>query len=199
MYIVNILKKESKIEGYGVFAGEFIPKGTIVYFYGENEPFISKERFLSLSDDEKNLFYQYGVEDEAGNRLMKVDNINHSCDSSILSLFVDGIYCDIAVKDINPGEEMTIDYGLFFSSFPWSKECRCNSPICRKIFGSGLAVERETQNMWHSRILEAAARILDVKQNLFSLEDANARALTAALESKQNPEIFPYVKFSLIS
>ncbi|HUI40027.1 MAG TPA: SET domain-containing protein [Methanothrix sp.] len=199
MYIVRILKAKSKIEGYGVFAGEYIPKGTIVFFYGKGDSFVPKERFQSSSEDEKELFYKYGVEDEAGNWLVKEDDINHSCDSNILSLFVDGIYCDIAVKDINPGEEMTIDYGLFYSSFPWSEECRCNSPICRKIFGSGWGVNRETQDMWHSRILEAVARIFEVKQNLFSLEDENARALTTAMKSKRNPKIFPYVKFSLIS
>lgn len=199
MYIVKILKEKSEIEGYGVFAGEFIPKGTIVFFYGKEDSFVSKERFQSSSEDQKKIFYRYGVQDETGNWLVKEDNINHSCDSNILSLFVDGIYCDIAVKDINPGEEITIDYGLFYSSFPWSMECRCNSPICRKIFGSGLTVDRETQNLWHSRILEAVARIFEVKQNLFTQEDENARALTTAVKSNQNPKIFPYVKFSLIS
>jgi len=199
MYVVKNLKEKSEIEGYGVFAAEYIPRGTIVFFFGGDDSFIPKERFHSSSEEEKEIFYRYGVEDEAGNWLLKEDNINHSCDSNILSLFVDGIYCDIAVKDINPGEEMTIDYGLFYSSFPWSKECRCNSPICRKIFGSGLAVDRETQDMWRLRILEAVARIFEVEQNLFSLEDENARALTAAVKSKRNPKIFPYIKFSLIS
>jgi len=45
---------------------------------------------------------------------------NHSCDANILSLFVDGIYCDIAARDIQAGEEVTIDYGLFYSSFQWN-------------------------------------------------------------------------------
>lgn len=199
MYIVKIFKKKSDIEGYGIFAGEFIPKGTIVFFYSEDDLFIPKERFRSSSEDERKIFYRYGVEDEAGNWLVKEDNINHSCDSNILSMFVDGIYCDIAVKDIDPGEEITIDYGLFYSSFPWSMKCKCNTSICRKIFGSGLPADAKTQNLWHLRILGAADRIFKVKQNLFSIEDENAKALTAAIKSKQNPRIFPYVKFSLIT
>jgi hypothetical protein len=199
MYIVKTRIQKSCIEGDGTFAGEFIPKGTIVYFYSTDEIFISQNEFLLLSEAKRDTILKYGVQDEAGNWVDGEDKLNHSCDANILSIFIDGIYCDIAVKDIYEGEEITIDYGLFYSSSPYNKECNCNTSICRKIVTSGLPTDIQTQERWHSRISEAISHIHEVKQNLFFLEDEKAKALTSALKTKLNPKIFPYTKFSLIS
>jgi uncharacterized protein len=199
MYLIEIYRDKSRIEGDGLFSSEFIPRGTIVYFYGSNDGFIPKDDFQFLSDDTKELFYKYGVEDEGGNKLIKEDKINHSCDANILSMFVDGICCDIAIRDIQVDEELTIDYGLFYSAFPWYMECRCKSAFCRKIFGSGLSIDIQTQNLWHARISEAIRHLLEVKQNLFFIDDEKAKGLTLAIKTKLNPKIYPYIKFSLIS
>ena len=199
MYAVKISGDASPIEGRGIFAEEFIPGGTIVFFYSCEDRFIPKDVFRSSPDDRKEIFFRYGVEDEAGNWLVKEDCINHSCDASILSMFVDGMYCDIAVRDINIGEEITIDYGLFYSSFTWSMECNCNATICRRFFGSGLPVDIAARDLWYTRISGAVGRIFDVEQHLFKIDDENARALTAALIAKKNPKVHPFIKFSLIS
>ncbi len=199
MYLVKIYKNRSRISGEGIFAGEPIFKGTIVFYYSSDDTYLSRNEFQSLSHEEKCKLYEYGVEDEAGNWIVTDGDANHSCDANILSIFIDGLYCDIAVKDIRIGEEITIDYGLFYSSFPWRMVCKCNSSICRGVAGSGLSVDAQTKDLWHSRISEAISRIFDVKQPLFSRKDARARALASALRLKQNPKIFPYIKFSLIS
>lgn len=194
----KISKKISCIEGDGIFAGEPIPKGTIVFYYSYSDVYVSKKEFQYLSNFEKQQIYKFGVEDEYGNWIVTEGDANHSCDANILSIFVDGLYCDIAVKDIQIDEEITIDYSLFYSSFPWKMICRCHSCNCRGIVGSGIAVDSQTQELWHSRISEAAGRIHHVRQALFSREDEPARALTFALRSRQSPMIFPYIKFSLI-
>lgn len=199
MYTIEFYKDESLIDGKGIFADEFIPKGTIVYYYGSNDTYLSKNEFQFLSEDKREQLFKYGVEDEAGNWLVTDGDANHSCDANILSLFIDSQYCDVAVKDIHVDEEITIDYGLFYSSFPWSMTCKCASTLCRKIVGSGIPVDTETQELWHSRISEAASRIFDVKQKLFFIDDERAKALTSSIKSKLNPRIFPYMKFSLIS
>jgi SET domain-containing protein len=199
MYTIEFYKNESLIDGKGIFAGEFIPKGTIVYYYGSDDTYLSKNELQFLSEEKREQLFKYGVEDESGNWLVTDGDANHSCDANILSLFIDSQYCDIAVKDIHAGEEITIDYGLFYSSFPWNMTCKCHSSLCRKIVGSGIPVDTETQELWHSRISEAAGSIFDVKQKLFFIEDERAKALTASIKSKINPRIFPYTKFSLIS
>jgi len=117
MYLVKIYKDSSKIDGMGIFAGEFVPKGTIIYYHSSEDNHLLKTEFLSLSDEEKERIYKFGVEDEGGNWVVTDGDANHSCDANILSLFVDGIYCDIAARDIQAGEEVTIDYGLFIARF----------------------------------------------------------------------------------
>lgn len=199
MYLVKIYKDSSKIDGMGIFAGEFVPKGTIIYYHSSEDNHLLKTEFISLSDEEKERIYKFGVEDEGGNWVVTDGDANHSCDANILSLFVDGIYCDIVAKDIHAGEEVTIDYGLFYSSFQWTIMCKCNSPHCRGVVGSGLLVEPQTQELWRSRISQAASRIFDVRQPLFSRGDECAMRLTSAIRSKRDPKIFPYIKFSLIS
>jgi hypothetical protein len=198
VYLPTIYKNSSCIDGEGIFAGEPISKGTITFYYSSKDVYVSKKEFQSISNFEKHQIYKFGVEDEYGNWIVTDGDANHSCDANILSLFVDGLYCDIAVKDIQIGEEITIDYGMFYSSFPWKMTCRCHSCNCRGIVGSGIAIDSQTQELWHSRISEAAGRIHYVRQALFSREDESARALTSALRSRHSPKIFPYIKFSLI-
>ncbi|MDD1750654.1 MAG: SET domain-containing protein [Methanothrix sp.] len=199
MYLPKIYKNNSYIDGEGIFAGELIPIGTLVFYYSSNDIYVSKKEFQCLSNFKKQQIYKFGVEDEYGKWIVTDGDANHSCDANILSMFVDGLYCDIAVKDIQIGEEITIDYGLFYSSFPWKMTCRCHSCNCRGIVGSGIAVDSQTQELWRSRISEAAERIFLVRQAIFSREDEAARALTFAIRSRSSPKIFPYIKFSLIS
>lgn len=199
MYLPMIYKNKSCIDGEGIFAGEMIPKGTIVYYYSSEDVYVTKKEFQSISNFEKYQLYKFGVEDEYGNWIATDGDANHSCDANILSMFVDGLYCDIAVKDIRMGEEITIDYGLFYSSFPWKMTCKCHSCNCRGIFGSAIAIDFRTQELWHSRISEAAGQIHHVKQALFSREDESARALTLALRSRHSTKVFHYIKFSLIA
>jgi len=208
MYLVKTYGKKSGISGKGFFAGEFIPKGTIVFLYGITEKFYSREEIQSLPDSEKEQMLEklfcYGVEDEYGNWQVTDTNpdlgdINHSCDANILSMFIDGIYCDIAVKDIQKDEEITIDYRLFYSSFPWKLECKCCSEKCCGVFGSSIEVDSKTREMWCSLIADAVKHIFDVKQPLFSKDNEEARALARALMRKKNPKVYPYTKFSLIS
>jgi len=204
MYLIKIRSRQSRIEGNGLFAGEFIPIGTIVYFYGSTDRFYSKGELKRLSEEEKQSLFKYGVEDELGNWNMTetgqcLVEANHSCDANILSLFVDGIYCNIAIRDIHAGEEITIDYGMFYNSYPWHLECKCNSPLCRKIIGCGIPIDSKTIDLWHFRTSEAIKHIFLVKQPLFLNDDVKAMSLAQAIRKKRNPTVFPYIKFSMIS
>ena len=204
MYLIKIHSSQSIIEGNGLSAGEFIPKGTIVYFHSSADRFYSKGELRWLSEEEKQSLFKYGVEDEYGNWNMTetgqcVVEANHSCDANILPLFVDGIYCDIAIRDIHESEEITIDYGLFYSSYPWHLECKCNSPLCRKIIGFGIPIDSKTIDLWHLRISEAVKHIFSVRQPLLSIDNIESTSLAQAIKEKRNPTVFPYIKFSLIS
>lgn len=99
--------------GYGVLATAFIPKGTIVYVedaldiqIGPDSPLLSDPRYMEL-------IAKYSTRDARGNRWLSWDigkYVNHCCHYNCL----DTAYgFEIAVRDIQAGEEMTEDYGLF--------------------------------------------------------------------------------------
>ena len=90
MYLPKIYKDQSSIEGLGLFAGEPIPRGTIVFYYSSDDLYVSKKEFPNLPDCQKEKLYKFGVEDEFGNWIAAEGDANHSCDANILSMFVDG-------------------------------------------------------------------------------------------------------------
>lgn len=58
---------------------------------------------------------------------------NHACDPNTGFRGLDVV----ALRDITPGEELTIDYGTFYDARLTPFDCRCSSPACRgRILGS---------------------------------------------------------------
>jgi SET domain len=56
--------------------------------------------------------------------------LNHSCDGNI---GFDSVGDFIAVKTINPGDELVYDYGLVESNPKFRMRCNCKANSCRKI------------------------------------------------------------------
>lgn len=55
--------------------------------------------------------------------------INHSCQPNISIRIIHGHILFFARRDIEPGEELTLDYEVSYHSD--QKECRCGAPGCR--------------------------------------------------------------------
>jgi SET domain-containing protein len=55
--------------------------------------------------------------------------INHSCEPSAYMKTLYGHVLFFALRDIQPGEEITIDYEI--TLHPDSKRCKCGAPTCR--------------------------------------------------------------------
>ena len=55
--------------------------------------------------------------------------INHSCEPNSYMKILYGHILFVALRDIQPGEEITIDYES--TLHPNSKKCTCGSPLCR--------------------------------------------------------------------
>jgi SET domain-containing protein len=55
--------------------------------------------------------------------------VNHSCQPNCFRRTVRGHIIFFALRDIRPGEEITLDY--VESYHPDTKRCRCNAPSCR--------------------------------------------------------------------
>ena len=89
-----LIKKKSKIHGYGLFSTEFIPRGSVIGAFSTT-PAIYATKFSIWVDDEH----------------LRATNIlkysNHSSTPNASVSFPDMI----ALQDIRPGVEITWEYG----------------------------------------------------------------------------------------
>jgi hypothetical protein len=60
------------------------------------------------------------------------DYVNHSCDPNS-GLKIRGTTVDlVAIRNIEPGEEITWDYSTTMDEDDWEMDCRCGAASCRK-------------------------------------------------------------------
>jgi hypothetical protein len=168
--------------GLGVFAKCPIAKYEIILFDWHDTFYrgLAGWRAFSVAEIEalpkraRALVLRYGL-DADFNRIMgpveraavtTIDNfLNHSCQPT-LGYDVEGNV--ITTRDIDHGEELTIDYGCFAVNFDETWECQCGSPKCRKRIRHddwiGLAIQRgfAMPRFLHARI---AAQGSDSFQN----------------------------------
>lgn len=124
------LKFVNPIIGSGVFATEFIPKGTLTYVKDSLEIDLSPAQYVKHAKAMRDVIDKYSYIDENGHYLISWDNakyINHNCDPNTIST---GYGFEIAIKDIYPGDELTDEYGIF--NLEHGFKCECGSPACRK-------------------------------------------------------------------
>ncbi|KAA3625467.1 MAG: SET domain-containing protein [Bacteroidetes bacterium] len=117
--------------GYGVFATQLIPKGTIVYIKDSLELEIQPEDFENHSLVMQEQIEKYSYMNETGVRILSWDfakYVNHCCNYNTLS---SAYGFDIAIKDIVEGDEITCDYGLL--NVMDEMELSCTRPECRKV------------------------------------------------------------------
>jgi hypothetical protein len=101
----------SKEIGYGVVATEFIPAGTVTWVLDKLDREFTEEDFLSLEPIYQNILDTYTFRNNKGNYILCWDNgrfVNHSFNSNCLTTAYD---FEIAIRDIQPGEQLTDDYG----------------------------------------------------------------------------------------
>ena len=122
MLLVKTKIGPSDIEGTGLFADEFIPKGTIIWKYQDGfDHKYDVADIAKLSESAKAQFLKYTYFDtDIKKYILCFDDarfFNHSdtpnCDSEDSSEGADGL--TIANRDIQPGEELLCDYGEFDS------------------------------------------------------------------------------------
>jgi uncharacterized protein len=151
--------------GYGVFATKRIPKGTITWVRCSFDKTMSPREVAALDPFYAPIIDKYAFVDGRGDYVLCWDHaryMNHSCAPSCLS---PGLELDIAVRDIEVGEELTCDYATLNIERPF--ECRCGRTECRKVIRPNdwelLA------RGWDTQIKAAFARLEETDQPLWSL------------------------------
>ena len=110
----------SKIHGLGLFADQFIPKGTVVWRFTEGfDQRLTREQISEFPELVQRYLARYAsLSRKSGLYLLCADAgnyFNHSDSSNCRSEYRDGEaeVVTYAIQDIQPGEEMTGDYSTF--------------------------------------------------------------------------------------
>ena len=112
----------SKEVGYGVFATDFIPAGTITWVMDKLDREFRPEEFFAMDLVYQNIIDTYTFRNNIGNYVLCWDHgrfVNHSFNSNCLTTAYD---FEIAIRDILPGEQLTDDYGYLNIKDPFTAE-----------------------------------------------------------------------------
>lgn len=119
----------SGVEGLGLFADQFIPAGTVTWQYDEKfDPSYTEENLKDMPELNREAFLMYAYFDHERNKYVLCSDfqryINHSNNPNVEST----PDADVALRDIEPGEELVCDYRGYErdwferrKDFGWSK------------------------------------------------------------------------------
>ncbi|MGA2665610.1 MAG: SET domain-containing protein-lysine N-methyltransferase [Nitrososphaerales archaeon] len=116
-------------KGKGVFAAARIDPGGLVWDYGGKEQWIS-EIPESLWEFAFQVDYDRYVVPEEGSVGWYM---NHSCEPNCVIM---GRTRVVALRTIEPGEEVTFDYSTNVGWDGFAMRCACGAPECRKLVRS---------------------------------------------------------------
>ena len=136
--------RKSDVHGTGVFAMREIKKGERVAEYVGEKVFSEDGQRIEDESMKKNgTTYIFELDDkhdlngDVGYNDARF--INHSCDPNCESDIVEGHVWIVAVRDIEPGEEISYSYDFDFDDESEYKKhvCRCGSKKCRGFISKG--------------------------------------------------------------
>ena len=161
---ITELKFISNEIGYGVVAREFIPKGTITWALDKLDREFTPTEIQSLDSIYQDILDFYAFRNNNGNFVLCWDNgryVNHSFNSNCLSTAYD---FEIAIRDIQPGEQLTDDYGYLNIPAPFRG---IDEGTKRKVVYPNDLVKYH--KVWDKKIEKAFPLIIKVNQPLRKL------------------------------
>jgi uncharacterized protein len=168
--------------GHGVFATRHLPRGTITYVKDGLEIELTPRQFERLDQAHRQIVDKYSYIDPRGRRVVSWDHakyVNHRCECNTMST---GYGFEIALRDIEAGEEITDEYGLFNLQEPMPVDCGCRQ--CRKVIRPG-DISRMAAG-WDRKVIAALAGFSVVEQPLWHLVDRRTqRAVEGYLAGRQ--------------
>ncbi len=124
---LKVKVKRSKKYGRGVYAVRKIRKGeTIASFDGP--VYTDRDHWTNDMYNHAIQFAPRKWRDSAGIARL----INHSCEPNC---GIKRLFDVVAMRTIQPGEQVTWDYEMTEKNPDWRLKCKCGSPHCRKWIG----------------------------------------------------------------
>jgi SET domain-containing protein len=120
----------SKIHRWGVYATEFIPAHRkVIEYTGEK---ISRRETKRRAASSKFIYLftldpYWTIDGSMGGS--GAEYINHSCEPNLVARITKGHILYMSRRNIQPGEELTVDY--HFEKNVERVPCRCGAPSCR--------------------------------------------------------------------
>jgi hypothetical protein len=148
--------------GHGVFATQFIPCGTITWALDEFDQVLAPAQVAALAPAQRAQVEEYAFVDARGDYILCWDlarYVNHGCDPTSRGI---GPAFEIAVRDIQPGEQITSDYAEL--NITGAFQCRCGSPRCRGVVRADDLLHHGSE--WDAVVAAAAPLLERVPQPL---------------------------------
>ncbi|MAO07821.1 MAG: SET domain-containing protein-lysine N-methyltransferase [Alteromonas sp.] len=156
--------------GHGVVATQFIPAGTITWVLDKLDREFTPEQFQKMNELYQHILDTYSFRNSQGNFVLCWDHgrfVNHSFKSNCLSTAYD---FEIAIRDIQPGEQLTDDYGYLNISTPFKA---ANEGTRRKtVYPDDL---KNHYKAWDKKLADHFPKIPNVPQPLAPLLSAKTQ------------------------
>jgi uncharacterized protein len=127
-YLSPKIQAYPKANGNGIFAEEPLKRGELLAVFGG--VVYEWDTFVTLPEQERSLCIQ--VEENlflVPRPIGEGDYVNHSCNPNA---GLSGQIALVAMRDIQPGEEVCFDYAMS-DTMPYDEfDCECGAPNCRK-------------------------------------------------------------------
>lgn len=120
----------SKIHGKGIFIVKPIRKGGVVSFLR------GKIRRLEIKNAKDSLSHMVWIgigKNKWIDPSYPYKYLNHSCNPSAGII---GKKKVVAMRNLKPGDEVTVDYSITECDYLWRMHCRCGEKNCRKVIKS---------------------------------------------------------------
>ncbi|NUQ81377.1 MAG: SET domain-containing protein-lysine N-methyltransferase [Bacteroidetes bacterium] len=161
----------SQAVGFGVVATERIPKGTVTWVQDPLDRVFSPDEIRTLPEAVLPGLDRFTFRNSEGDLVLCWDTaryMNHSCSPTCMGT---DYGFELAVRDILPGEELSVDYASFHMAENDEFQCLCGAPGCR-----GFILQKDVTvlaDQWSDQFLKACSAARSVPQPLLSLFPAN--------------------------
>lgn len=170
-------------KGYGIVANQAIPKGTVTFIEDELDIIIEASKYQLYPEHIKKQVDYFSYELPSGQRVITWDlgkYMNHCCHANTLTT---GYGFEIAIRDIEAGEEITDDYRIFTSNYQLSLNCNQND--CPGIYST--SVDAELIEFWDGKVKSALEDFEKVNQPLLDFfSKTTLQEIHSYIENKSN-------------
>lgn len=102
----------NRIKGYGLFATQFIPMGTILWVRDQLDREISQDELLKYDRMLRETIINYSYRNSKGNYIFCWDNARYMNHDSNPNSCLTPYDLELAIRDIHEGEELVNHYGM---------------------------------------------------------------------------------------